>query len=1026
MKYKIPILLIILTFINQQLLAENNENRISFNKPGVVGQVTHMNINNIDLPMNNQGSNGEDGQSYYPNGQTSLSFLFSGGFCTSAYVGGQLRASWMAPASLIEEWQPGKWGMDPGDGLAKFYVVNSSDGPGSPNYIDWANAVALGADFQDLNGDGVYDPNVDRPDMLGDRVIWTVINDGTSLSVRTPRLGTDPVGLEIHQQAWAFSRADELGDVIFFRYRIINPTNENKDDLIFTVWADPDLGEAQDDRIGCDTTRSLGFIYNDADDPNYGANPPAFGMDFFQGPIIESPGDTAFLYRGPYFGIDTLYDYLNLPMTSYMYYIQSDRILGDPDNAIIARNYQEGGLDKLGNPIDPTAWGVGGTPTTNNRYVYSGDPGNSSVGRSPSGWIDITPSDKRFMLNTGPFQLAVGDTQDIVVAYVVAQENSAEGSLDKLKLTDDVAQQAYNANFFVAGPPPAPKVTSRIFDNKIELIIDLKANGTWDYDQVDDLLNRQVFEAIKVYQFKSNNPGDVVGTTPNSTVIGRYDLDNQYGAIYLPRSNGTVEIAWSGFQNISTDADIGNIRMVIENDVFANNSPLVNFKEYYFAVTATSLNYTFAFPYEVTATPNDYIVSGAADWLESSRQSAFIAVTPGTSEFSPFPDSASAAEYTGSRAEFHEGLVYYDLVDKNDVTGHDYKVSFFSGGNLWRLTDLNTDEIMLDSMSYQGTSSQAWNFPIIDGVSVRVVNVADELDTVVTVATNPSDVWVQGTGLYEENGQFDGGINLVKHEKPTFSTLEKQGYFPVRILFDTVNVAKGYAYLGDFNQMRFIKDIFIDAYDISDPDNPRRLNITYKSTPPFDFRIASNIEIIIMKSDYNENNYYTGPRDSLFNADAYLLMNLKPIADSLYQSAKFALEIFPNFPNSDVDEFQFNTASFLQEITLDQRKDLLQNVKVVPNPYWGYSQYETSYDNPQVKFTHLDRRATIRIFNLAGQLVRTIEKNSDANEIYWDLRNDAGLKVASGMYITHIEVPDVGEKVLKFAIIQREERIDRY
>jgi hypothetical protein len=30
------------------------------------------------------------------------------------------------------------------------------------------------------------------------------------------------------------------------------------------------------------------------------------------------------------------------------------------------------------------------------------------------------------------------------------------------------------------------------------------------------------------------------------------------------------------------------------------------------------------------------------------------------------------------------------------------------------------------------------------------------------------------------------------------------------------------------------------------------------------------------------------------------------------------------------------------------------------------------------------------------------------------------------MYIAHIEIPNVGEKVLKFGVVQREERLDRY
>ena len=203
MKGKILLTFILIMLFAFTSFAENRVNEgqanLSFNKPGIIGLVERMDVNKINLPLRNDGKLGEDGQTWYPNGQTTKSFLFSGGFAVTGYVNGEKRASWMATASLIEEWQAGTWGMDPTDDRAKFYVVDKTDGFGSQAYVNWADAVALGADFQDLDGDGLYDPNVDRPDMLGDKIIWCPLNDNTSVTQRTPRLGTAPIGLEIHQ-----------------------------------------------------------------------------------------------------------------------------------------------------------------------------------------------------------------------------------------------------------------------------------------------------------------------------------------------------------------------------------------------------------------------------------------------------------------------------------------------------------------------------------------------------------------------------------------------------------------------------------------------------------------------------------------------------------------------------------------------------------------------------------------------------------------------------------------------------------
>jgi len=392
-----------------------------------IGLIERMNVNKIDLPIENDGSTGDDARSYYPAGQTMLSFLFQGGFATTAYVNGELRASWMSKGYLINDWQPGIWGMDPTDQFAKFYIVNSSDGFGSPAFIDWQNAVNLGADFQDLDGNGIYDPYIDRPAISGDRTIWFPLNDNTPMAQRTTRLNTKPIGLEAHITVWAWDKEDEFEDIIFFRYRIINATDTVKNDLIFSVWADSDIGDAADDLAACDTTLNLGYFYNHNDDFQYGINPPAFGVQVLQGAFVSSNGDTAYKIAGNFIGIDTLYNIKNLLMSSFMLPMKAHPVLPDPFTAEMARYYQIGGLDAQGNPLDPTTWGTGGSITTNPKYIFSGDPVTGS------GWIDNSPEDRRSLVNCGPFNMAVGDTQDIIISYVVSQGIDALNSITKLK-----------------------------------------------------------------------------------------------------------------------------------------------------------------------------------------------------------------------------------------------------------------------------------------------------------------------------------------------------------------------------------------------------------------------------------------------------------------------------------------------------------------------------------------------------------------------------------------------------------------
>ncbi len=1055
MRFKILTMCLITIFITMTTLANDARGKRGLRKSSIVGDVVKMDVNRIELPMQNDGSFGEDGLGVYPKGSGNV-FLFQGGIAATAFVDGQLRASWMAKASLIQEYQPGKWGMDPDDPLAKFYIVNKSDGFGSQAYQDWADAVSLGADFQDLDGDGQYDPNVDRPDMIGDRVIWCVFNDGTPINVRTPRLGTDPIGLEVQQQVWAFARSDELGDVIFVRYRFINTAGTDIQDLIFTIWEDPDLGNFQDDLIGSDTTRSLGYIYNDGDDSEYGPNPPAFGIDFFQGPVIFTGvnSDTAFKSRGPFFGVDTLVGWKNLPMTSFMFYINGDPVISDPTNAGIARNYQEGGLDRNGDPIDPTAWGIGGTPTTDNRFFYSGTPENGT------GWLDITPADKRFMVNTGPFQLAVDDTQDVVVAYIVTQGPSDQlSSVAKLRVVDDVAQGAYNANFQIAGGAPPPRVDVRTFDERIELIIDLEANATLQHDESDPLGSRQVFEGIKIYQFGSNTTSENVGGRINKKLLTTFDLDNQFNGDIFAQNPETGEIIkvydaslrQSIDPNSFVDEGAGILRYVIETDAFNNDQPLVNGVTYYFAVTAFTLNDGII---PSTGEPilyqdpnfglNNWVSRKPAGITLLENDISLISVQPQSDELQPF--RAESAEYVGSRANV-EGRVFADLARRDEYTGHDYEVSFFDNGNFWRLTDLTTntipffvnfagDTVYVDSMRFQASAfseDEAWTFPIVDGLSVQVYNVPDQLDTANIILADTADIaWIQGSSVFANSPTsiFSNGIDFVDNIQANIANgFKKEDYFPVKLVIDTTDIAMAHQYIANWNVFRGMKPVKLQAFDTTDPENPQQLNVAFLN-PAGTIDFTANTRIIVLKSAYNEDGVYgpTGaPQDSAFKADAYIICNFDPVADSLLLANPLDITIKPFYPNSDLDAFQIRGEQLKPELNANEAKGLLDEVKVVPNPYFVTSTYETNFDEPIVRFTHLpSRRVTIRIFNLAGHLVNVLEKNDDQNELRWNLENSAGLKVASGLYIAHIRAEGVGDKVLKFMIIQREERIDRF
>jgi hypothetical protein len=129
-------------------------------------------------------------------------------------------------------------------------------------------------------------------------------------------------------------------------------------------------------------------------------------------------------------------------------------------------------------------------------------------------------------------------------------------------------------------------------------------------------------------------------------------------------------------------------------------------------------------------------------------------------------------------------------------------------------------------------------------------------------------------------------------------------------------------------------------------------------------------------------------------------------------------------PNSSADTFTFSTDG-LGVVANAYDPD---RIKVWPNPYYGYNPEERDALDRRVMFTHLPEEgpATIRIFALDGTLVRVLHHNDAGSQhATWDMKNDFELPVASGMYVAHVET-NFGDKILKLAVIQPEQRLDVY
>ena len=124
--------------------------------------------------------------------------------------------------------------------------------------------------------------------------------------------------------------------------------------------------------------------------------------------------------------------------------------------------------------------------------------------------------------------------------------------------------------------------------------------------------------------------------------------------------------------------------------------------------------------------------------------------------------------------------------------------------------------------------------------------------------------------------------------------------------------------------------------------------------------------------------------------------------------------------------YQFNTNAIFAERNIEFGKQALETIKLVPNPYFAYSEYENNPVENRVKITNLPETCKISIYTIDGSLVRRIIKDDLSTEVIWDLKNNAKVPIASGNYLIHVDAGELGEKVVKWMGIMRELDLDSF
>ena len=1010
---------------------------------------------------------------------------------------------------------------------------------------DWMEWPAdQGAPYYDNDGNGQYDPAVDEPGLASaDQVIWFAIND-LDQGATTSLYGSLPIGLETQVTLWGYARSDALGDVIFKKYKIIyKGTAEATDDAViedmyFAQWSDPDLGDFGDDFAGADVGLSLGYVYNSIDDDShyvsFGLAPPAAGYDFLQGPIVpvhqlDEEGNIAVDEEGnqlldensvAIFNEGLRPGYKNLPMTAFVYFAAGSAIsdpelgeyIGTQQWYNLLRGFQP--QDDVENPVPYT------NPLTNadTKFTLDGDPTRAT------GWNDGVPlpaGDRRIVLATGSFEMALGDTQEVVVALLGAISSDRLRSVSKLKFTDQFVQDAYNSFFQVPKPPTQPNVRLVELDQTIVL------NWGWDPESVAKTESGGSsgfeFEGYNVYQLPSAE-----ATLGQATKIATFDIVNGVTTILgiaLDEQSGVVLDV-----PLQIGSDSGLQRYITLTRDALRSGPLVNGQQYYFAVTAYSraTSAEAATTTTLESSPQSIICvpqvapPGITRTHEDPGELLPVEHTKGIGDASVFP---VVIDPTALRLTTYEGI-FTGIFSGVEITvwlPTTYKVTFnddatwslsrepyefpFNDGS-WRLLDGETLEDRESNTTYKVKltfnddstwslsrilleatdeveltfNDESWSlldgetlvdresnisldesYPIVEGLQVKVgalvfTNPTTYISAEVTSDANPDDgnlsLWGDGTlfGFPDGYGStfWDGGgagdNRLVRDIEFRFT-----GVWDA----DSTAIVEGgsMATLGGVSggsgerdiaahpfkpaevsdsTGAFLQRVPFEIWDVEDPDNPRQLNavfydrgadgsrddgsVVYHQT----YNMPGRDYITIVHTDYDPTKIH-----ELTDENTTWVYFFLQGGASVWSTGDVIKITIGNTVVAGEDEFEFSVTAEAYSEAL--AKENVDKINVFPNPYLGVNSAETSRYSHFVTFNHLPPKANIRIFDMSGTLVRTIEKDDPSQFTRWDLQNQNQLPVASGMYIAHIELPGLGEsRILKLAVIQEQQFLESF
>ncbi|MFA6470005.1 MAG: hypothetical protein WCW35_14005 [Bacteroidota bacterium] len=593
---------------------------------------------------------------------------------------------------------------------------------------------------------------------------------------------------------------------------------------------------------------------------------------------------------------------------------------------------------------------------------------------------------------SGFFPLLPGQRQRMAISVsIAAGGTSSNADIESVVRKQAEATKAYNADYQFAQAPLQVTITAVPGDGQVTLYWDDIAENSFDRYINKIGGNGKDFEGYKIYRatdaafLDAKVITDAYGVKTLLNPIAQFDLKDGIDSLHSIDINGVKFYlgAETGIRHQYTDRDV------------------INGQRYFYAVTA----YDFGFeagrfapsetPIQVNVTTDGSITHG--------KNVAVVRPSAAAAGYKP-PQIESFTHVTGGAT----GTIGIEIIDpKRLKNGHQYDVTFrdsvfvVSSKNVVKTISFslrdNTENVFL--LKDDPRINPGDEISIVDGFRLQLTN-----EQQLSLNAEKS-IW-NSTSVYafDFNPFSSGFIQGTQHP------------YDYRIIVGNTSLATS-------------KDTTIGGRKYTGkPVNFKVVNTTL------------NIELEFLFSENHGTDGSLSINPSLITPDAdrisfleidqsgkkvltwQFVLNLKSGTRNPQEGD--TVNIILNKPFLSFDQYQFTIKQ--SSIAAEKGRADLSRIRVVPNPYvaaeiWEPRNTFTSGRGPrEIHFINLPAQCTIRIFNVAGALVRKIEHESAREDgtAIWDVLSDEKFEIAYGIYVYHIDAPGIGAKTGTFAIIK--------